>query len=139
MEKLQRGDGSAADVQVLFELDKLMHGTTHAINAIITGRTARTALLTTIGHRDVLVLRAKYGMHGTEIDRLSRGDAEALVVAGDQLLDAIAAMWRDHGGKVGAELAGIDPIVAAAFAASVCGMPCQTRNSANTIEIGAST
>ena len=29
MEKLQRGDGSAADVQVLFELDKLMHGTTH--------------------------------------------------------------------------------------------------------------
>lgn len=35
----------------------LMHGTTHAINAIITGRTARTALLTTIGHRDVLVLR----------------------------------------------------------------------------------
>ena len=29
MEKLQRGDGSADDVQVLFELDKLMHGTTH--------------------------------------------------------------------------------------------------------------
>lgn len=29
MEKLQRGDGSAEDVQVLFELDKLMHGTTH--------------------------------------------------------------------------------------------------------------
>jgi len=29
MEKLQRGNGSAEDVQVLFELDKLMHGTTH--------------------------------------------------------------------------------------------------------------
>ena len=29
MEKLQRGDGSAADVQVLFKLDTLMHGTTH--------------------------------------------------------------------------------------------------------------
>jgi [NiFe] hydrogenase diaphorase moiety large subunit len=29
MEKLQRGDGSTEDVQVLFELDKLMHGTTH--------------------------------------------------------------------------------------------------------------
>jgi [NiFe] hydrogenase diaphorase moiety large subunit len=29
MEKLQRGDGSAEDIQVLFELDKLMHGTTH--------------------------------------------------------------------------------------------------------------
>ena len=29
MEKLQRGDGSVDDVQVLFELDKLMHGSTH--------------------------------------------------------------------------------------------------------------
>lgn len=35
----------------------LMHGTTHAINAIITGRTARTAFLTTEGHPDMLVLR----------------------------------------------------------------------------------
>ena len=35
----------------------LVHGTTHAINAIITGRTARTAFLTTQGHPDVLVLR----------------------------------------------------------------------------------
>ena len=35
----------------------LIHGTTHAINAIITGRTARTALLTTEGHPDILVLR----------------------------------------------------------------------------------
>lgn len=35
----------------------LMHGTTHAINAIITGRTARIALLTTEGHPDILVLR----------------------------------------------------------------------------------
>ena len=35
----------------------LLHGTTHAINAIITGRTARTALLTTSGHGDILVLR----------------------------------------------------------------------------------
>jgi N-methylhydantoinase A len=35
----------------------LVHGTTHAINAIITGRTARTALLTTAGHKDILVLR----------------------------------------------------------------------------------
>lgn len=34
-----------------------IHGTTHAINAIITGRTARTAFLTTEGHPDVLVLR----------------------------------------------------------------------------------
>ncbi len=34
-----------------------IHGTTHAINAIITGNVARTALLVTQGHRDILVLR----------------------------------------------------------------------------------
>ncbi|SJZ30788.1 N-methylhydantoinase A [Enhydrobacter aerosaccus] len=34
-----------------------IHGTTRAINAIITGNTARTALLVTQGHPDVLVLR----------------------------------------------------------------------------------
>lgn len=34
-----------------------IHGTTHAINAIITGSTARTAFLTTQGHRDILVIR----------------------------------------------------------------------------------
>ncbi len=37
--------------------DMLIHGTTHAINAIITGNTAKTAFLTTKGHPDVLVLR----------------------------------------------------------------------------------
>ncbi len=37
--------------------DILVHGTTHAINAIVTGRTARTALLTTAGHPDTLVFR----------------------------------------------------------------------------------
>jgi N-methylhydantoinase A len=35
----------------------LVHGTTHAINAIVTGATARTAFLTTEGHPDTLVLR----------------------------------------------------------------------------------
>ena len=34
-----------------------MHGTTHAINAIVTGSTARTAFLTTEGHPDSLVFR----------------------------------------------------------------------------------
>lgn len=34
-----------------------IHGTTHAINAIITKRTAKTALLVTEGHPDILVLR----------------------------------------------------------------------------------
>ena len=35
----------------------LIHGTTHAINAIITGNTAKTAFLTTQGNPDILVLR----------------------------------------------------------------------------------
>jgi N-methylhydantoinase A len=34
-----------------------IHGTTHAVNAIITKSTARTALLVTQGHPDILVLR----------------------------------------------------------------------------------
>lgn len=34
-----------------------VHGTTRAINAIITGATAKTAFLTTEGHPDILVLR----------------------------------------------------------------------------------
>ena len=33
------------------------HATTLPINAILTGRTARTAFLTTQGHRDILLLR----------------------------------------------------------------------------------
>jgi N-methylhydantoinase A len=37
--------------------DILVHGTTHAINAIVTGSTARTAFLTTEGHPDTLVFR----------------------------------------------------------------------------------
>lgn len=35
----------------------MIYGTTHAINAIITGNTAKTAFLTTRGHPDILVLR----------------------------------------------------------------------------------
>ncbi|MCB1500130.1 MAG: hydantoinase/oxoprolinase family protein [Bauldia sp.] len=35
----------------------MVHGTTHAINAIVTGRTARTAFITTAGHPDTLVFR----------------------------------------------------------------------------------
>ena len=34
-----------------------IHGTTHAINAIVTKKTAKTALLVTQGHPDILVLR----------------------------------------------------------------------------------
>ena len=37
--------------------DILIHGTTHAINAIITKNTAKTAFLKTAGHPDILVFR----------------------------------------------------------------------------------
>lgn len=37
--------------------DIFIHGTTHAINAVVTGNTAKTAFLTTKGHPDILVLR----------------------------------------------------------------------------------
>ncbi|MBS1868601.1 MAG: hydantoinase/oxoprolinase family protein [Actinobacteria bacterium] len=36
---------------------RLVHGTTRAINALVTGSTARTGLLTTEGHPDILVFR----------------------------------------------------------------------------------
>jgi N-methylhydantoinase A len=37
--------------------DLFIHGTTIATNAVLTGRTAKTAFLTTLGHPDVLVFR----------------------------------------------------------------------------------
>jgi len=41
----------------LGEGDTFIHGTTHAINAILTGTTAKTAILVTQGHREILTLR----------------------------------------------------------------------------------
>jgi len=43
--------------QLLGESKLFIYGTTHAINAILTGRTAKTALLVSEGHRDILLLR----------------------------------------------------------------------------------
>lgn len=43
--------------ELLGKADLFIHGTTHAINAIVTGNTAKTAFLTTEGHRDILVFR----------------------------------------------------------------------------------
>lgn len=43
--------------QLLAETDVFTYGTTRATNAVITGGTARTALLTTRGFRDILVFR----------------------------------------------------------------------------------
>ena len=50
-------DRGLALADLLARGDMLIHGTTHAINAIITGNTARTAFLTTAGHPDILMLR----------------------------------------------------------------------------------
>ena len=43
--------------QLLDQTSVFIYGTTRATNAILTGSTARTALLTTEGHPDTLVLR----------------------------------------------------------------------------------
>lgn len=52
---------AAADLGVPLERllaeSELIYATTHAINAVLTGGTARTALLVTRGHRDMLVFR----------------------------------------------------------------------------------
>ena len=50
-------DRDMALADLLSRGEILIHGTTHAINAIITGNTAKTAFLTTKGHPDILVLR----------------------------------------------------------------------------------
>ena len=51
-------DGLEMDrAKMLSRGEMFIYGTTHAINAIITGNTARTALIVTAGHRDILTLR----------------------------------------------------------------------------------
>jgi len=55
-------DAASADLEIetrtlLGRADLLVHGTTIATNAILTRNTARTAFLTTRGHRDILVIR----------------------------------------------------------------------------------
>jgi N-methylhydantoinase A len=43
--------------ELLEQVSMLIHGTTRATNAVLTGATAKTALITTMGHGDVLLLR----------------------------------------------------------------------------------
>lgn len=43
--------------ELLRQTELFVHGTTTATNAVVTGRTANTAFLTTAGHPDILVLR----------------------------------------------------------------------------------
>ena len=53
----------AADIRAtplrdfLGRTELIIHGTTHALNAVLTGNAAKTALLVTRGHRDILMLR----------------------------------------------------------------------------------
>jgi N-methylhydantoinase A len=54
---LAAADRGLASDEFLARTTAFIHGTTHAINAIITGATAKTAFLTTAGHPDILVLR----------------------------------------------------------------------------------
>lgn len=51
-----RDDGCSLS-EFLAEGEVLVHATTHAINAVLTDNTAKTALLVTDGHRDLLTLR----------------------------------------------------------------------------------
>ncbi len=62
---LLRGEVSATDISLV------LHGTTLATNALIERRGARTALLTTAGHRDVLAMafENRFEQYDVNIDR----------------------------------------------------------------------
>ncbi|MEC8872336.1 MAG: hydantoinase/oxoprolinase N-terminal domain-containing protein, partial [Pseudomonadota bacterium] len=55
--KLASKDRKISLSKLLSSGEMFIHGTTHATNAIVTQNTAKTALLTTAGHPDILVLR----------------------------------------------------------------------------------
>lgn len=55
--EIAAADFGLSQRQLLAETSMFIYGTTHALNAVVTGRTARTAFLTTQGHPDILVLR----------------------------------------------------------------------------------
>lgn len=55
--ELAAADRGECRQSLLARTSTFIHGTTRAINAILTGAVARTALLTTEGHRDILVIR----------------------------------------------------------------------------------
>ena len=55
--ELAAADFGIATASFLRQVETFVHATTRAINAVLTGTTARTAFLTTAGHRDILLLR----------------------------------------------------------------------------------
>lgn len=56
LEKAADARGEAL-ADMLAKGEAFVHGTTHAINAMITGRTAKTAFFTSKGHPDILLMR----------------------------------------------------------------------------------
>ncbi|MBB5684804.1 hydantoinase/oxoprolinase family protein [Sphingobium boeckii] len=82
--------------QLLGKGEVFIHATTHAINAVLTGNTARTALLTTAGHPDVLLLRE--GGRPDPFDFLTPFPdpyiPRRLVFEVDERIDADAAVFR---------------------------------------------
>jgi len=78
----------------------LFHSTTRAINAVVTGRTARTALLVTEGHPDILVLR-----EGGRTDPFNyRHPFPAPYIPRSLTFEVPGRIWAD-----GRELAPLDP------------------------------
>lgn len=55
--KLAADDHGESLEAFLGRAEMFIHGTTHALNALVTNETAKTALIVTEGHRDILVLR----------------------------------------------------------------------------------
>ena len=55
--RLAASDRGVSLQEFLGQVEILIHGTTRGLNAILTGQQARTALVVTRGHRDVLVFR----------------------------------------------------------------------------------
>jgi N-methylhydantoinase A len=64
------GEMQMSRADLLGSVDLFIHGTTRAINAILTGVTARTALLVTKGHSDILLFR-----EGGRTDLFSKTDS----------------------------------------------------------------
>jgi N-methylhydantoinase A len=63
LERAAAAYGASGLSTLLARCEMFIHATTRATNAILTGNTARTAFLTTEGHRDVLLLREGGRLH----------------------------------------------------------------------------
>lgn len=105
----ERTDISSADIELV------LHGTTHITNAIIEGRFARTALVTTMGFRDVLEIGRHWrshlydltvDKHPTLVPRPLRlearermdADGTALLALSDEEVETVAASLEGEEG-----------------------------------------